>query len=131
MNINFSWKFHQKVLTLTVYFIVLNDSIEFVLIYCPHPVHFQQTTYVTFPVQKWFLLKFCHNCYLVKKKHRKCNPVEGICKELALMEVRSVDQGETDQREKQQPDIFISIFYITNKVSLLRIGYLQAQKTSL
>ncbi len=38
MNINFSWKFHQKVLTLTIYFMVLNDSIEFVLIYRPHPV---------------------------------------------------------------------------------------------
>ncbi len=38
MNINFSWKFHQKVLTLTITFIVLNDSIEFVLIYRPHPV---------------------------------------------------------------------------------------------
>jgi hypothetical protein len=38
MNINFSWKFHQKVLTLTISFIVLNGSIEFVLIYRPHPV---------------------------------------------------------------------------------------------
>ncbi len=39
MNINFSWKFHQKILTLTISFFVLNDSIEFVLIYRPHPVY--------------------------------------------------------------------------------------------
>jgi hypothetical protein len=38
MKLNFSWKFHQKVLSLTISFIVLNDSIEFVLIYRPHPV---------------------------------------------------------------------------------------------
>ncbi len=38
MNINFSWNFHQKVFTLTISFIVLNASIEFVLIYRPHPV---------------------------------------------------------------------------------------------
>ncbi len=38
MSINFSWKFHQKVLTLTISFFVLNDSIEFVPIYRPHPV---------------------------------------------------------------------------------------------
>jgi hypothetical protein len=38
MNINFSWNFHQKVFTLTIYFLVLNVSLEFVLIYCPHPV---------------------------------------------------------------------------------------------
>ncbi len=38
MIINFSWNFHQKVFTLTISFIVLNASIEFVLIYRPHPV---------------------------------------------------------------------------------------------
>ncbi len=38
MNINFSWNFHQKVFTLTISFNGLNASIEFVLIYRPHPV---------------------------------------------------------------------------------------------
>ncbi len=39
MNINFSWNFHQKVFTLTISFNGLNASIEFVLIYRPHPVY--------------------------------------------------------------------------------------------
>ncbi len=39
MHINFPWKFHQNVFTLTITFIVLNVSTEFVLIYRPHPVH--------------------------------------------------------------------------------------------
>jgi hypothetical protein len=38
MIINFSWNFRQKVFTLSISFIVLNASIEFVLIYRPHPV---------------------------------------------------------------------------------------------
>ncbi len=38
MHINFPWKFHQNVFTLTITFIVLNVSTEFVLIYRPHPV---------------------------------------------------------------------------------------------
>ncbi len=40
MNINFSWNFHQKVFTLTISFNGLNASIEFVLIYRPHPVYY-------------------------------------------------------------------------------------------
>jgi hypothetical protein len=39
MHINFSLNFHQNVFTLTIAFIGLNNSIEFVLIYRPHPVH--------------------------------------------------------------------------------------------
>ncbi len=39
MHINFPWKFHQNVFTLTITFIVLNVSTELVLIYRPHPVH--------------------------------------------------------------------------------------------
>ncbi len=39
MHINFPWKFHQNVFTLTITFIVLNVSTEFVLIYRPHPVY--------------------------------------------------------------------------------------------
>jgi hypothetical protein len=38
MNINLSGNFHHKFFTLTISFIVLNASIEFVLIYRPHPV---------------------------------------------------------------------------------------------
>ncbi len=38
MHINFPWKFHQNVFTLTITFTVLNVSTEFVLIYRPHPV---------------------------------------------------------------------------------------------
>ncbi len=38
MDINIPWKFHQNVFTLTITFIVLNVSPEFVLIYRPHPV---------------------------------------------------------------------------------------------
>jgi hypothetical protein len=38
MHINFPRKFHQNVFTLTITFIVLNVSTEFVLIYRPHPV---------------------------------------------------------------------------------------------
>ncbi len=38
MHINFPWKFHQNVFPLTITFIVLNVSTEFVLIYRPHPV---------------------------------------------------------------------------------------------
>ncbi len=38
MHINFPWKFHQYVFTLTITFIVLNVLTEFVLIYRPHPV---------------------------------------------------------------------------------------------
>ncbi len=38
MHINFPRKFHQNAFTLTITFIVLNVSIEFVLIYRPHPV---------------------------------------------------------------------------------------------
>ncbi len=38
MHINYSWNFHQNIFTLTIYFIVLNAVIEFVLIYRPHPV---------------------------------------------------------------------------------------------
>jgi hypothetical protein len=37
MHINFLWKFHQNVFTLTITFIVLNVFTEFVLIYRPHP----------------------------------------------------------------------------------------------
>ncbi len=32
MHIQFSWNFHQNLLTLTIYFIALNVAIEFVLI---------------------------------------------------------------------------------------------------
>jgi hypothetical protein len=39
MHINIPRKFHQNVFTLTITFIVLNVSTEFVLIYCPYPVH--------------------------------------------------------------------------------------------
>ncbi len=39
MHINYSWNFHQNIFTLTIYFIVLNAAIEFVLIYRPHPVY--------------------------------------------------------------------------------------------
>jgi hypothetical protein len=38
MHINFPLKFHQNLFTLTITFIVLNVSTEFVLIYRPHPV---------------------------------------------------------------------------------------------
>ncbi len=38
MDIKFPWKFHQNLFTLTIYFIGLNASIWFVLIYRPHPV---------------------------------------------------------------------------------------------
>ncbi len=38
MHINYSWNFHQNIFTLTIFFIVLNAAIEFVLIYRPHPV---------------------------------------------------------------------------------------------
>jgi hypothetical protein len=38
MHINFPCKFHQNVFTLTITFIVLNVSPEFVLIYRLHPV---------------------------------------------------------------------------------------------
>jgi hypothetical protein len=40
MIINFSENFYQKVFTLTFSFIVLYASIEFVLIYRPHPVKY-------------------------------------------------------------------------------------------
>ncbi len=40
MHINFPWKFHQNVFTLTITFIVFNMSTEFVLIYRPHPVQY-------------------------------------------------------------------------------------------
>jgi len=43
MNINFPWKFHQNVFSLTITFIVLNVSTEFVLIYRPHPVYIHCT----------------------------------------------------------------------------------------
>ncbi len=39
MHINFPWNFHQNISTLTIYFIVMNSSAEFVLIYRPHPVY--------------------------------------------------------------------------------------------
>ncbi len=39
MHIHFSWNFKSDVYTLTIYFIALNVSVEFVLIYRPHPVH--------------------------------------------------------------------------------------------
>ncbi len=38
MHIHFLWNFQQDIFTLTIYFIVLNVSVEFVLIYRPHPV---------------------------------------------------------------------------------------------
>jgi hypothetical protein len=38
MNINFFRNFHQKVFTLSISIIVLNASVEFVLINRPHPV---------------------------------------------------------------------------------------------
>jgi hypothetical protein len=38
MHVNFPLKFHQNVFTLTITFIVLNVSPEFVLIYRLHPV---------------------------------------------------------------------------------------------
>ncbi len=38
MHIHFFWNFQKDVFTLTIYFIVLNVSKEFVLIYRPHPV---------------------------------------------------------------------------------------------
>ena len=37
-HINFFWNFHSNVNTLTIYFIALNESVGFVLIYRPHPV---------------------------------------------------------------------------------------------
>jgi hypothetical protein len=46
------------------------------------------------------------------------------------MEVRFADQGKTDQRDRQQPDIFYR-HILRNKVfltiSLFRIGYLRTQ----
>jgi hypothetical protein len=39
MHVNFFWNFHSNVFTLTIWFIVLNMSVEFVLIYRPHPVY--------------------------------------------------------------------------------------------
>ncbi len=45
MRIKFSWNFHQNVFKLTTYFIALNVAIEFVLIYCPHPV--QKFTFIS------------------------------------------------------------------------------------
>ncbi len=39
MNIHFSWNFKEDEFTLTVYFIVLNAAVEFVLIYRPHPAY--------------------------------------------------------------------------------------------
>ena len=63
MNINFSWKFHQKVLTLTISFIVLNDSIDIVLIYRLHPVNdgfiereIMQRSEAEIPLSVWFSL---------------------------------------------------------------------------
>ena len=38
-HINFFWNFHSNVYTLTIYFIALNESVGFVLIYRPHPVN--------------------------------------------------------------------------------------------
>jgi hypothetical protein len=38
MHINFFWNFHSNVYILTIYFIALNESVGFVLIYRPHPV---------------------------------------------------------------------------------------------
>ncbi len=38
MHIRFFWNFRLGVYTLTIYFIDLNVSVEFVLIYRPHPV---------------------------------------------------------------------------------------------
>jgi hypothetical protein len=38
MYINFFRNFHSNVYTLTIYFIALNESVGFVLIYRPHPV---------------------------------------------------------------------------------------------
>ncbi len=37
-HINFFWNFHSNVNSLTIYFIALNESVAFVLIYRPHPV---------------------------------------------------------------------------------------------
>ncbi len=39
MRVNISWNFHSNESTLTICFIVLNRSVEFVLIYRPHPVY--------------------------------------------------------------------------------------------
>ncbi len=39
MHLHFSWNFQWDMFTLTIYFIVLNVYIEFVLIYRPHPVY--------------------------------------------------------------------------------------------
>ncbi len=38
MHLRFSWNFQSDMFTLTIYFIVLNVYVEFVLIYRPHPV---------------------------------------------------------------------------------------------
>ncbi len=47
-HINFFWNFHSNVYTLSIYFIALNESVGFVLIYRPHPVcsHF----HICFPL---------------------------------------------------------------------------------
>ncbi len=39
MYMNFFWNFHSNVWNLTIYFIDLNVSVGFVLIYRPHPVY--------------------------------------------------------------------------------------------
>jgi hypothetical protein len=39
MHVNFFWNFHSNVFTLTIWFIAWNMSVEFVLIYRPHPVY--------------------------------------------------------------------------------------------
>ncbi len=59
MHINFPWKFHQNVFTLTITFIVLNVSTEFVLIY-------RRTVYVR-DINKRFLSAAKGNCYLTIK----------------------------------------------------------------
>ncbi len=63
MHINFSWNFHQNVFTLTISFIDLNNFIELVLIYRPHPVYqvAGKQTCIFFLLPSAHCLIFSHN----------------------------------------------------------------------
>ncbi len=77
MHINFPWKFHQNLFTLTITFIVLNVSTEFVLIYRPHPVcvflcHSPFDRSVSWDSKNSLLKPWVRNCTCI---HSKENPI--------------------------------------------------------
>ncbi len=64
MHINFPWKFHQNLVTLTITFIVLNVSPEFVLIYHPHPVDQTWSLCAPYVTLLWSPVVVPHGAYM-------------------------------------------------------------------